>query len=397
VSVWKQLFSSVFMPHGQCLYWSPLVLWLNVVSDLLIAAAYLAISAGLVVLVRGRPEIPQRRLFRLFSLFILACGLTHVMGVVTMWHGVHGLEGLVKAATAVVSVATALVLWPALPRLLALPSPVVLAAANERLSAEIRQRGDAERRAHELAAELEDRVRARTAELARSRAELEQFAYVASHDLQEPLRMVTAYAELLSQDYADRLDEEGRLYLRFAVGGAHRMQRLIEDLLTYSRLGREPTLGMPLHTDGALDVALDNLRHAIDTSGAAITRDPLPRVQADGRQVVRLLQNLVSNALKYAGDRPPRIHVSGQVRGDMVEISVKDEGTGIEPQYAEAIFEPFRRLVGGDDGTGIGLAICRRIVEQHGGRIRVDSTVGHGATFVFTLPRAAGGVDEARA
>jgi signal transduction histidine kinase len=391
MSAWEQLFTSAFMPHGHCLYWSPLVLWLNVLSDGLIALAYFSIPIGLFVLVRKRPTLEENRLLVLFGLFILACGTTHVLEVVTTWKGIYGVAGLVKAVTAGVSVVAAVALWPAVPRLLSLPSHRELASANAKLSDEMLQRAEAEMRARTLASELETRVRERTAELSRSRAELEQFAYVASHDLQEPLRMVSAYAELLEQDYGDRLDGEGRRYLGFAVAGAHRMQRLIEDLLEFSRLGHEPTLGLAMRLDTALDVALDNLRHAIDSSGARITRDPLPSVQADGRQVVRLLQNLVGNALKYAGDRPPRVHVSARELGALVEIAVRDEGIGIEPHHAELIFEPFRRLAGGSDGTGIGLAICRRIVELHGGSIRVDSTPGAGATFLFTLRVARAG------
>jgi PAS domain S-box-containing protein len=236
-------------------------------------------------------------------------------------------------------------------------------------------------------------------ELARSNKELEQFAYVASHDLQEPLRMITSYTQLVGKRYGDRLDDSAREFMQFAVDGAMRMQRLIQDLLVYSRVG---TRGKPFeHTpcDQVLDNALANLKIAIEESNAVITREPLPVALGDPVQLTQLFQNLIGNALKFRGEQPPAIHVSAVRRacakaahtGDALEewlISVRDNGIGIEPQYFERIFVIFQRLHAREQypGTGIGLAICKKIVERHSGRIWVESKPGAGSTFGFTLP-----------
>lgn len=388
MSHWEALFGDAFMPHGQCLYWSPLVLWLHVVSDGLTALAYFSIPAFLFTFARRRPDFGFGRLFVLFGAFILACGTTHVMSIITMWKGVYGLSGMVKAATALVSAGTAVVLIPVMPRALSLPSPRRLREANRRLEEEIRERERAEEETRRAKEELEDRVGQRTAELARSKAEMERFAFVASHDLQEPLRILTAYAGLLEEDCGGQLDDAGREYLGLMVGSADRMQRLIQDLLTYSRLGREPTAAASVNPGEALDIALENLKVATSESRARITRDDMPLVRGDGRSLVQLFQNLLGNAIKYAGDAPPVIHVGARTEGELVVVSVRDEGRGIAPEHHELIFEPFRRLHADDsEGTGIGLAICKRIVEGCGGRIWVESSPGRGSTFSFTLQR----------
>jgi PAS domain S-box-containing protein len=225
------------------------------------------------------------------------------------------------------------------------------------------------------------------AELRRSNEELEQFAYVASHDLQEPLRMVSAYTQLLSERYRGRFDEKADRFLAFAADGAIRMQRLLEDLLSYSRVN---TRGQPLVStslDEVLDRVLAHLQLSISQSGATITRDPLPVVRADSGQMEHVFLNLLGNALKFRGNEAPAIHVGAESTGQQVRIYVKDNGIGIDPRYAERIFVIFQRLHqrGKYPGTGVGLAICKRIVERHGGRIWVESAPGKGATFHFTL------------
>ncbi len=242
----------------------------------------------------------------------------------------------------------------------------------------------------------EENLRATLEELARSNRELEQFAYIASHDLQEPLRMVRGYLDLLARRYGEQLDGDAQVFLGHASAGAERMKRLIDDLLQYSRVstrGREP---QPTAVDQAVDEALQNLEAAVAESGAQITRDRLPTVMADHTQLVQLYQNLISNAIKFRGPQPPRIHLGAERDGQMWRLSVADNGIGIAPEQSERIFAIFQRLHGPDEypGTGIGLAICRRIVERHGGRIWVESTEGHGATFLFTLPAPPGATTE---
>jgi PAS domain S-box-containing protein len=255
--------------------------------------------------------------------------------------------------------------------------------------------------------QAEEALERTAADLARSNRELEQFAYVASHDLQEPLRMVTSYTQLTARRYADKLDQDAKDFMQFAVNGALRMQRLIQDLLAYSRVG---TRGKPFEpTDGneVVSAVQENLRLAINESGAVVEMDPWPTIMGDPVQLTQLLQNLVGNALKFRGTQPPHIRVQCQrqaisacpidggarpvAKSSSEEewlISVRDNGIGIDPQYFDKIFVIFQRLHSQEQypGTGIGLAICKKIVERHGGRIWVESEVGKGSTFFFTLP-----------
>jgi PAS domain S-box-containing protein len=250
--------------------------------------------------------------------------------------------------------------------------------------------------------DLTEHVRAeaelkRTAEeLARSNEDLQQFAYVASHDLQEPLRMVASYTQLLARRYSDRLDDDAREFIEYAVDGATRMQGLINDLLHYSRVGTRGVSFETMPLESALDRAYRNLQTAIEESGAVVTHDPLPRVYADPSQAAQLFQNLIGNAIKFAQPGvPPRVHISAGLAGDEWLISVADNGIGIDPAYASRIFVIFQRLHTKTEypGTGIGLSICKKIVNRHGGNIWVDQGAEGGSVFRFTLPANAGAKD----
>ncbi len=227
-------------------------------------------------------------------------------------------------------------------------------------------------------------------ELARSNAELQEFAYVASHDLQEPLRVISGFVQLLSDRYSGELDETADEFIGYVVDGTERMKILINDLLEYSRVGTQGRPLEPMESSRALEYALSNLRVAIAESNARVTHERLPRVQGDINQISQMFQNLISNAIKFRGKKRPEIHISSVKVGESWVMSVSDNGIGIDPRHTDRIFGMFKRLHGRGEypGTGIGLAICSKIVERHMGKIWVESDIGNGSTFSFTLPDA---------
>ncbi len=247
---------------------------------------------------------------------------------------------------------------------------------NKNLKAEITTRRNAEQELTKQATELQ-----------RSNKELREFAYVASHDLQEPLRMVASYTQLLSRRYKGKLDDDADEFINFAVEGANRMQQLINDLLKYSRVDNRKRELKPMPLVDAYDWAVANLEMSIADTGTIITHDELPSVMGDTSQLGQLLQNLIANAMKFRSQESPAIHISAKQESDMWVISVTDNGIGIEEEFRERIFVIFQRLHHREayEGTGIGLALCKKIVEQHGGTIWLDSTFGEGTTFHFTL------------
>jgi len=232
-------------------------------------------------------------------------------------------------------------------------------------------------------------LQTKTIQLARSNAELEQFAYVASHDLQEPLRMVSMYMQLFEKRFKGQIDEKADKYLAYAVDGSKRMQALIGGLLAYSRLGNADHGSSRLALDGVVDTALANLQAALLETGAIVTRDPLPVVAADPIQLAQVFQNLIANANKFhRPDVRPQIHLSAVRQGPQWLLSVEDNGIGIEPQFFDRIFVIFQRLHTRAEfpGTGIGLSICKKVIERHGGTIWIESQLGQGTSFRFTLP-----------
>jgi light-regulated signal transduction histidine kinase (bacteriophytochrome) len=255
---------------------------------------------------------------------------------------------------------------------------------------DISERKRTEEQIRQLNAHLEERVLERTEALLRSNEELQQFAYVASHDLQEPLRTVSIYAQLLAKRYNGQLQGDADQFISFIVGSAERMERLIHDLLDFSRIeARGADFFTNISCEAVLDDAIRNLRSLIEESGATVTREPLPAVTGDAVQLTRLFQNLLVNSIKYRSEDAPRIHIAAEAGSGEWRLSVRDNGMGIEPQYAEKVFGIFKCLQPRDrsSGSGMGLAICRKIVSRHEGRIWVESELGKGATFYIALPR----------
>lgn len=235
----------------------------------------------------------------------------------------------------------------------------------------------------------EEELRTRTEELARSNADLEQFAYVVSHDLQDPLRMVSGFTQLLERRYKDKLGTDADEFIAYIVDGARRMQGMIEDLLAYSRVGTRGKPFEPINLEDIFNQAVTNLKVAIEENKAQVTHDPLPTVTADASQMIQLFQNLMSNAIKFRKKgEPPHIHISARREKDEWVFSVQDNGIGISPEFKDRLFQIFQRehTAGEYPGTGIGLAVCRRIMERHGGQIWAESEPGKGSTFYFTIP-----------
>lgn len=379
------------LPHGAALEWRAELIWLHVGSDAVLTLSFLSIPAALAILAVRRPDLAYRPVMVLFAVFIFLLALTHAASIWTVWTPDYRMAGLLKLATAGVALATAAALWPLLPRALSLPSIAALRRANRALIEEIDRRAEAERALQALADDLEQRVTARTDELERANRALRQFAATASHDLQAPLRHISLFAELARQDAA--LPEATVAYLDRIGGSAERMRRLVGDLLEYARLVNTPPRLRALDLTSAAQAAIDHWRPDIEACGASVTLERLPAAWADPALIERVFDNLVSNALKYAGPRPT-VRIGGREieRGGvrLAEISVEDDGPGVPPGAAEAVFEMLTRIgPKGVEGTGVGLAFCRTIVDSHGGQIRLEAGASGGARVVFLLPAAA--------
>lgn len=377
--------TSGFVPRRLCGHWTPELIRLHNIADAMIWLAYVAIPIILVSFAHRRRDLPFPWIFGLFGAFIIGCGFTHFMEVVVFYVPAYRFAGLLKLATGIVSWGTVAALIPVVPRALALRSP-------EALRCEIRERIRVEEQLRDLAARLE-----------RSNRELEDFASVASHDLQEPLRKIQAFGDRLKVRSGVALGEEGRDSLERMQNAAARMRTLIDDLLSFSRITTQarPFTPVPL-TQVAREVVSDLEERIRQTAGRVEVGD-LPTVAADRTQMRQLLQNLIANGLKFhRPEVPPVLRVLGRVLPDdgagpggdrppgprRCEIVVEDNGIGFEEKYLDRIFNVFQRLHGRGEyeGTGMGLAICRKITERHGGSITARSTPGRGSTFLVTLP-----------
>ncbi len=375
------------MPHGMCYLWRPDLLWLHVGSDAVTALSYFSIPVVMAVFASRRPDLAYRPVVWLFTAFIILCGMTHAFSIWTVWTPHYYAEGLLKAATAIASLATAIALWPMLPRALTLPSREDLKTKNEALELEIARRAEAETELTALTAQLERRVEQRTAELERANAALNQFATTASHDLRAPLRHIGLFAELIERDEA-ALSDKGRDYLGRITGSADRLQTLVTALLTYAKLVNTPPQTLPTELETVAQAAIEARRTEIEAAGAVVTLKPLPRAQAEAVLIERVFDNLIANALKYHDGRStPEITIEGREDASNAVITVTDNGPGVPAEQAERAFDMLTRLeTNGADGAGVGLAFCRTIVESHGGTIRLDTGHQGGARFVFTLP-----------
>jgi light-regulated signal transduction histidine kinase (bacteriophytochrome) len=334
--------------------------------------------------------------------WFLICGAFCIMAIrrfLSLWQLAGGshIPNLLDEGAAVIISALMLAGVLAIPSLFYTiqQAAETLRRAKDDLEIQVVQRTEELREANaHLSVELDERRRAEqrlaryTQELARSNAELEQFAYVASHDLQEPLRMVASFTQLLAKRYRGKLDQDADEFIGYAVDGANRMQRLINDLLAYSRVGTRSKPFKVVDANIIFREARDNLAKALEESGAVIFQEPLPVVVGDEVQLLQVFQNLIANAIKFHGAEPQQIQVAAQRQGQEWVFAIRDNGIGIPPEHQERIFSIFQRLHHRSEypGTGVGLAICKKIVERHGGRIWLESQPGQGSTFYFSIP-----------
>ena len=417
-SLLPSLFDTTFMGHGHCYLWRSDLVILHTASDVLIAASYFTIPVALYVLVHKRKDLEYDWMFVLFALFIFCCGLTHLMAVYNVWNGAYYVSGSLKAVTAVVSLLTAALIWPLIPKAVALPRPAELQAANHELEEEISRRSLSEQSLERAQVELEGRIeeltrtklrleqeieqrsrlerqqQEQTRALKRSNEDLEQFAFIASHDLREPLRKLMAFTQMLMSGKYGEFNEKGEQFVCYIREAAERMDALLNSLLSYSRISSSREHHENVNLAKIVDEACRDLQLRIEETGASIEVADLCWVHGDPAQLRQLIQNLLSNSLKYCapGTAPViRIEAHRNEVSGRCEVIVADNGIGFDMAYGEQIFEVFKRLHGRGEfeGTGMGLAICRKIVERHGGSIAAQGVEGKGAQFRFDLPLAA--------
>ncbi|MED5619399.1 sensor histidine kinase [Ideonella sp. BN130291] len=407
--------SSSFLPHGYCFTWSPAVLWSMVAGDTLIAAAYFSIPIALMAFVRKRKDMHFNWMMKLFSTFIFLCGTTHLLSIWTIWQPAYWLEAGVKLATGAVSIVTAALLWPLIPKALRIPSINQLQAAIARLETEAVERRRAEARLAQMNAELERRIQERTQELEREVAERQrlqdadrarqaaelassaksEFLSRMSHELRTPLNAVLGFAQLSARSLSDGDTARTRSYLQHIEDGGWHLVRMIDDILDISRIEQ----GRQTFTIGAVDLgpvvaeAGAMVQPLATTQQVVLTLDLpgfTPPVRADRTRLIQVMTNLLSNATKF--NRPGgEVHVSlAPADEEHVRIEVRDTGLGMSALQLSQLFQPFNRLGRerlGIPGTGIGLVLVRHLVEQMGGSIEVNSTEGVGTTFAITLVR----------
>ena len=385
--------ASGFMPHGHCYLWTPALLWTFVVAESIIVLSYFSIPLGLLYFVRERKDLQFGWVLMLFSLFIFACGTTHLMGIWTIWNPDYWLDAAIKAVTAAVSLATAALLWPLVPKVLKLPSMKQLEEAIRQLEDEVARRTEAEA---ELA-RSNQALKQRTHQLDAINQELQAFAYSVSHDLRAPLRGIDGWSLALVEDYGAQLDDTARGYLHTIRAETQRMGHLIEDLLELSRVTRAELDMTPVDLSALAHTVAERLLRA--EPGRRIEFDIQPGLTAtgDAHLLEIALTNLFGNACKFTATRSTaHIEFGSESKGDAQAQApqaiyfVRDNGVGFDTTRAQRLFGAFQRLHKASEfpGTGIGLATVQRIVRRHQGRIWADASIDRGAIFYFTLTEA---------
>lgn len=370
ISAPRDVFSNAgFMPHGHCYLWTPLLVWTMVTTDALIGLAYLSISICLYVLVR-RIRLPFSAMFLAFGAFIAACGTTHFMSIYTLWWPNYWLDAFIKVITALASVATAILMFPLIPKVLEF-------TAAARLSEERK------RQLEEVNLELQ----ARTESLTLANRELEAFSYSVSHDLRTPLRGIDGFSAALLEDCKD-LDEQSKQYLHHVRSGAQRMGEIIDDLLNLARINRIKISPQPVNLSQIAEETIKSLQSAAPDRQISVFVQQGVGASGDPGLLRILIENLLSNAWKFTSKAlGASIEFGSQRKADETIYFVRDNGVGFDMKFSDKLFTAFQRLHSSEQysGTGVGLATAKRIVERHGGRIWSESSVGKGTTFYFSL------------
>jgi light-regulated signal transduction histidine kinase (bacteriophytochrome) len=368
-----------------CYEWNPAVIWLHVVSDAFITLAYYSIPLTLIYFVRKRKDLVFDWMFLCFAAFIVACGTTHLMEILNIWHPTYWLSGLIKAITAITSVITAILLVRLLPQALALRGPQEWRKINEELQQEISER----RMAVDQVVGLNRELQTQAAKLEEANKELETFAYSVSHDLRAPLRHIAGFVDLLREE-TPKLTESGEHYLKVIGSSSRQMEALIENLLSFSRAGSTEMAQEWIDTAAVVERVREEL--SVETRHRKIEWKvgALPRVYVDGALFKQVWMNLLGNAVKYTRQRETaEISIGCVEKKGEFEFSVQDNGAGFDMRYVDKLFGVFQRLHYKEefDGTGIGLANVRRVIARHGGRTWAYGEVDKGAAFFFTLPK----------
>jgi signal transduction histidine kinase len=373
-----------FLPYGTCYNWNPYVIWLHVISNGLIAIAYCLIPITLVYLVTRRRDLAFRRMFLGFAVFILASGATSVLDIWNIWHANYWVTGLAKAATAAVSLGTAIALVPRIPRALAMPSPNALEQANAALQHEILEHKQTAQRLRRLNYELQQK----TSELEQANLELESFSSSVSHDLRAPVRYIDGFVDLLREDSSAVLGPSGQRYLGIISGSAKRLGALIDDLVVFAKMGRREKQESQVNMNLLVSEVLEESSQYANEREIEWNVAQLPAVNGDRTLLKQVWTNLISNAVKYTRNRKcAEIAITSTESANEYCFSVQDNGAGFDMRYADKLFGIFQRLHQPEEfeGTGLGLANVRRIVARHGGITWAEGKVEEGATFYFTI------------
>ncbi|WP_372809784.1 ATP-binding protein [Litorivivens sp.] len=400
-SFWSSFFGNKMPPHGHCYLWDDRLVSLHVVTDAIIVLSYFTIPLALVYLVKRRDDLQFNYIFILFAVFIFACGATHLVNIYNVWYGAYWFSGTVKAVTALASIGTAILVWPLIPRALAIPSNSQLQSLNDDLREKAARNAQQARELEALSARLEEQVEHRTVELANakyllevnnralevSNRELEQYADITAHDLREPLKKIRAQAQLLGSRLGPEADSDARRGADDIARTCERMTNLIDSLLSYARIESVTLPESDTDTNQVLEDVLSDFGLEIRKREITVIHNTLPALPVADYHLQQILLNLVSNALRFSGAKEAPVIEIGPLRpadGQRIGFHVRDNGSGIAQEQHKNIFECAER--NDQQHSGIGLAICKKIVDQYKGSIELESREGEGANFKVYFP-----------